>query len=210
MSNRKARLVGLAAFAVLLIVALHHTTRSSTPGQLDVDEKAETLLRASSLIDSNHDDKLDAAINQQISQLGNVNDANAAAKPDENASDEAFDAEKELITIRAHSPMVIFSKTFCPYSKQLKSLLQESYQITPQPAIVELDKHKHGEELQKYLEEVTGRRTVPNVLVGKSSESRGGADDFMALHQSGELMLQLTAWGEKLIDVTQIEAPSNV
>jgi hypothetical protein len=46
--------------------------------------------------------------------------------------------------------------------------------------------------------------------VGKSSQSRGGSDDMMALHESGELALLLIEWGEKLVDVKPVEAPSNV
>ena len=209
MSSRKARVVALAVFAVLMILALHHTTRSRVPTNLDTEKKAQTLLTSNSLIDSNNDDKVDAAINHQISQLGTEDEAKPETKP-EAAETGEFDPAKELVTIRALSPVVIFSKTTCPFSKRLKALLHDNYQITPQPAIVELDRHTHGAELQKYLAEVSGRRTVPNVLVGKASKSRGGSDDMMALHESGELVLLLIEWGEKLVDVKQGEAPSNV
>lgn len=208
--------MGLALFAVLMVLALHHTTRSSIPTRFGADKAAQTLQTASSLIDTNHDDKLDAAINDQISQLGSQADAQAGAQPPASEKNpvkddaDVFDPAAELVTIRALSPVVIFSKTTCPFSRRLKALLKDNYQITPQPAFVELDLHKHGAELQAYLAEVSGRRTVPNVLVGKLVESRGGSDDFAALHASRDLALLLIAWGEKLVDVTQVDAPSNV
>lgn len=77
---------------------------------------------------------------------------------------------------------------------------------------MELDKHGYGQNLQEYLEETTGRGTVPNVLVGTSLESRGGFDDIKKLHDEGKLLTLLVEWGStdsKKLDVKKIEAPSN-
>jgi glutaredoxin len=53
----------------------------------------------------------------------------------------------------------------------------------PAPFVVELDKHPNGPTLQKYLGEVTGRRTVPNVIV--NGVSIGGGDEMRSLEASG-------------------------
>ncbi|ESX00170.1 hypothetical protein KL918_004959 [Ogataea parapolymorpha] len=118
-----------------------------------------------------------------------------------------FDAAKEFKEILSLSPVAIFSKSYCPYSKKLKDLLQTSYDITPQPTVVELDLHKHGKELQDYIASVSGRRTVPNLFV--NGVSRGGSDEMSALHADNKLLDQLTAWGGPKVKVEKINKPSN-
>lgn len=217
-SNKKIRLVAISAVLILFIILFFRTSSESDirPETLNNDSKAQTLLTANNLIDSKNDDKVDAAINNEISKLNNDDSEQdtSSEKTQEGKSEktEDFDVAKALLEIRAMSPMVIFSKTYCPYSKRLKQLLRDNYQITPEPTIVELDKHGYGQNLQEYLEETTGRGTVPNVLVGTSLESRGGCDDMKKLHDEGKLLTLLVEWGStdsKKLDVKKIEAPSN-
>jgi glutaredoxin len=106
----------------------------------------------------------------------------------------SFNPVHELQSILMKSPVVIFSKSYCPFSKKLKHLLKTEYQITPAPVIVELDEHENGAELQKHVGEETGRFTVPNIIIG--GESRGGADDIVALHENNELMDLFHTWAE--------------
>lgn len=120
-----------------------------------------------------------------------------------------FDPQQALLEIRSMSPMVIFSKSYCPYSRKVKSLFADHYLITPEPVIVELDKHENGEQLQAYLAEVTKRSTVPNILVGKSTLSKGGCDDFVELHTNDILDESLNLWGEGALKVVKLEVPSN-
>lgn len=218
-SNKKIRLVAISTVLILFIILFFRTSSESEirPETLNNDSKAQTLLTANNLIDSKNDDKVDAAINNEISKLNNDDSEQdtSSEKTQEGKSEkteEDFDAAKALLEIRAMSPMVIFSKTYCPYSKRLKQLLRDYYQITPEPTIVELDKYGYGQNLQEYLEETTGRGTVPNVLVGTSLESRGGFDDIKKLHDEGKLLTLLVEWGStdsKKLDVKKIEAPSN-
>lgn len=218
-SNKKIRLVAISAVLILFIILFFRTSSESEirPETLNNDSKAQTLLTANNLIDSKNDDKVDAAINNEISKLNNdeseQDTSSEKAQEDQSEkTEEGFDAAKALLEIRAMSPMVIFSKTYCPYSKRLKQLLRDNYQITPEPTIMELDKHGYGQNLQEYLEETTGRGTVPNVLVGTSLESRGGFDDIKKLHDEGKLLTLLVEWGStdsKKLDVKKIEAPSN-
>lgn len=62
------------------------------------------------------------------------------------------------------------------YSQKAKELLG-SYELEPAPKIVELNVRTDGEQLQTMLARLTGRRTVPNVLLkvclhGHISKSR--------------------------------------
>lgn len=56
---------------------------------------------------------------------------------------------------------------------------------TPAPFVVEIDRHPHGRELQAHLGQVTGRRTVPNIMA--DGESIGGGDEMRSLEASGKL-----------------------
>ncbi|RPB09716.1 glutaredoxin, partial [Morchella conica CCBAS932] len=91
------------------------------------------------------------------------------------------------------APVVIFSKSYCPYSKRAKTLLLDKYNIVPAPLVVELDQHAHGAEIQAALGKRTGRRTVPNVLV--AGESIGGCDDVYAMEEEGRLHDRIKALG---------------
>ncbi|KAI7743596.1 hypothetical protein M8C21_000795 [Ambrosia artemisiifolia] len=88
----------------------------------------------------------------------------------------SFDSRLEdtVKTTVAHNPVVVYSKTWCPYSSEVKSLFN---QLGVQPLVVELDEiGAQGPQLQKVLEQLTGQRTVPNVFI-----------DTYNLHRNGEL-----------------------
>lgn len=111
-------------------------------------------------------------------------------------------AELELSRILALTPVTIFSKTFCPYSKKAKRILLQAFEIMPHPYVVELDKHEMGLELQKLLKAKTGRSTVPNVLV--AGHSIGGGDDMEELWESGKLGDRIKEFGgKKILAVTE-------
>jgi glutaredoxin len=97
--------------------------------------------------------------------------------------------------------VIIFSKTYCPYSKKAKHILLEKYRILPEPYVVELDINPLGEKLQALLAHMTGRRTVPNILlVGKSI---GGGDDMDELDQTDTLVAKFKEIGGTRI--TEVE-----
>lgn len=89
--------------------------------------------------------------------------------------------------------MIIFSKTYCPYSKRAKSLLTEKYNITPEPYVVELDIHPLGKPIQERLGKMTGRTTVPNIMI--NGKSIGGSDDIDAMDKNNELVDKIRALG---------------
>lgn len=107
--------------------------------------------------------------------------------------------------IRPHRSVIIFSKSYCPYSRKAKSILLEKYIIVPAPFVVELDNHPLGSQLQKHLEKSTGRRTVPNVLI--NGKSIGGGDDVEALDVKGELVDKVKGMGGKRIMEAKLTNP---
>lgn len=128
--------------------------------------------------------------------------AAAEKKPEtETRSKEAIAAREELDSILKKSPVIIFSKTYCPFSKRAKSLLMEKYSITPEPYVVELDIHPQGQALQDQLLETTGRRTVPNIMV--NGVSLGGADDITEMDQAGKLVGKIVDLGNKRVEVLE-------
>lgn len=96
---------------------------------------------------------------------------------------------------------IIFSKTYCPYSKAAKKLLLEKYSIDPPPYVVELDEHTLGKELQAKLGEMTGRRTVPNIMI--NGKSIGGSDDIAELDSRGTLIDKIKSMGGKRVSMKE-------
>ncbi|CZR60890.1 related to glutaredoxin [Phialocephala subalpina] len=118
-------------------------------------------------------------------------------EPIKEESEEEHNAEVELNLILKKSPIIIFSKSYCPHSKRAKDILLGKYIIDPAPYVVELDQHKQGPQLQALLAEKTGRKTVPNVLI--NGVSIGGGDDVAELHESKTLIDKINEFGGKKI-----------
>ncbi len=112
--------------------------------------------------------------------------------------------------------VIIFSKSYCPYSRRAKALLLETYTISPAPYVVELDlmtkpvpKPHVGDEdedipaptlgrkLQDLLASLTGRRTVPNIMI--NAHSLGGGDDIARMDAEGTLIDEIKKMGGKRI-----------
>ncbi|TEB32447.1 glutaredoxin [Coprinellus micaceus] len=82
------------------------------------------------------------------------------------------------------SPIVIFSKSWCPYCRRAKALLKEKFADVEQ-TIFELDERADGDEIQAYLLTKTKQRTVPNIFV--QQQHIGGCDDTTAAVASGKV-----------------------
>ncbi|XP_019096901.1 PREDICTED: LOW QUALITY PROTEIN: monothiol glutaredoxin-S12, chloroplastic [Camelina sativa] len=110
----------------------------------------------------------------------------------------------------AENPVVVYSKSWCSYSSEVKSLFK-SLQV--EPLVVELDElvflgkpsmpqgiglkrlqmfwwflaspGSEGSQLQNVLEKITGQYTVPNVFIG--GKHIGGCSDTLQLYNKGEL-----------------------
>lgn len=115
-------------------------------------------------------------------------------------SEEEHEIEVELNAILKKSPIIIFSKSYCPHSRRAKGILLEKYIIDPAPYVVELDQHPIGLGMQAHLADLTGRRTVPNVMI--NGVSIGGGDDVADLDAKRTLIDKIKdLGGKKMLDV---------
>eukprot|EP00890_Picochlorum_soloecismus_P004977 jgi/Picsp_1/5480/NSC_02839-R1_glutaredoxin type i len=88
------------------------------------------------------------------------------------------------------NPVMVYSKTYCPYCSQVKSLFTK---LNVPAKVVELDQLEDGDDVQSALQEVSGMRTVPQVFVG--GKLVGGCDDTLAAYKSGSLGSMLSEVG---------------
>lgn len=65
-----------------------------------------------------------------------------------------------------------------------------------------------GSDLQDVLEGLTGRRTVPNIMV--NSVSVGGADTIVDLDNSGKLISKFQELGNRKVEISQHFAAEEV
>ncbi|KAJ9176523.1 hypothetical protein P3X46_011828 [Hevea brasiliensis] len=83
----------------------------------------------------------------------------------------------------AENPVVVYSKTWCSYSSEVKTLFKK---LGEEPLVIELDElGPQGPQLQKVLERLSGQHTVPNVFIG--GQHIGGCTDTLKLYRKGEL-----------------------
>jgi len=96
---------------------------------------------------------------------------------------------QNLITAIKHqinnNKAIIFSKTYCRYSKRAKFIL--NHYIPGKYKVIEVNllPTEVGEELQDFMLEYTGARTVPRVFINRIIV--GGSDDLRVMRKSGEL-----------------------
>ncbi|KAG8916027.1 glutaredoxin [Tulasnella sp. 417] len=101
-------------------------------------------------------------------------------------------AVKELVEDAiANHKVAIFSKTYCPYCRRAKELIESFNLPEGEVEIVEIDIRDDGSAIQEYLKEKTGQRTVPNIFINK--EHIGGSDDLADLNSAGQLKPKLIA-----------------
>ncbi|KAF8836434.1 glutaredoxin [Paxillus ammoniavirescens] len=80
-------------------------------------------------------------------------------------------------TINSHK-IVVFSKTYCPYCNATKSYFANNYPAE-KVSIIELDARNDASEIQDYLLQKTGARSVPRTFINGSSV--GGNSDLQAM-----------------------------
>ncbi|KAI0266976.1 glutaredoxin [Gloeopeniophorella convolvens] len=98
--------------------------------------------------------------------------------------DPAPDWPARVRHLDAEAPLIVFSKTYCSYSKRAKDLLAR-YDLVPPPKIIEVDLRDDGDFIKAVLTRLTGRGTFPNAIL--RGRSLGGADDLAAMHREGRL-----------------------
>ncbi|EER09298.1 glutaredoxin, putative [Perkinsus marinus ATCC 50983] len=82
----------------------------------------------------------------------------------------------------ASNKVVLFGKSYCPYCTKAKGALAS---INANPKVIELDQRDDCSDIQDYLGQLTGARSVPRVFVNR--KFIGGGDDTVAKVKSGEL-----------------------
>ena len=94
----------------------------------------------------------------------------------------------------ASNPVMIFSKSYCPYCLRVKDLFDDL--SVPYKAL-ELDEHEYGDEIQQTLKQISGQNTVPNVFV--KGAHVGGSDNTHDAKQSGRLqeLLNKDVWAKQ-------------
>ncbi|CAN8257557.1 unnamed protein product [Cochlearia groenlandica] len=101
--------------------------------------------------------------------------------------------EETVKTTVAENPVVVYSKSWCSYSSQVKTLFKS---LEIEPLVIELDElGSEGSQLQNVLEKLTGQYTVPNVFIG--GKHIGGCSDTLQLHNKGELEPMLAEANDK-------------
>jgi len=88
--------------------------------------------------------------------------------------------------------MVVFTKSYCPYSRALRTMLDENG-LEGQYNVFEIDRREHGNELHKVLKEMSGRMTIPNVYLNR--ENLGGDEEVEAMAANGALKRKLQDLG---------------
>lgn len=99
-------------------------------------------------------------------------------------------AQKVVQDTIASKPVVVFSKSYCPFCIKVKDLFEKELKIpSDKLEILQMEDRPDCSALQAYLKELTGAQSVPRVFV--KGQSVGGCDDTFRLHQSGELKKRL-------------------
>ncbi|KAH7032467.1 glutaredoxin Grx1 [Linnemannia elongata] len=78
--------------------------------------------------------------------------------------------------------VMFFGKSYCPHCKNAKSVLAAK---GIQFKAFEIDLESKGAEVQDYLLQKTGQRTVPNIFI--NTHHVGGNSDLVAAKESGKL-----------------------
>ncbi|KAJ6956584.1 hypothetical protein NC652_007607 [Populus alba x Populus x berolinensis] len=131
--------------------------------------------------------------------------ATDSSSPSSSFGSRLEDAVKKTV---AENPVVVYSKTWCSYSSEVKSLFKR---LNVDPLVVELDElGAQGPQIQKVLERLTGQHTVPNVFIDfrklawflslyffvringvkvyvEGGKHIGGCTDTVKLYRKGEL-----------------------
>ncbi|XP_002734958.1 glutaredoxin-like [Saccoglossus kowalevskii] len=78
--------------------------------------------------------------------------------------------------------VVVFSKSYCPYCKMAKTALNK-YKIALE--VIEIEDRPDSEEIQDYLNTLTGARSVPRVFI--NGKCIGGGSETTQFDRQGKL-----------------------
>ncbi|KAF8647116.1 hypothetical protein AX16_006948 [Volvariella volvacea WC 439] len=107
----------------------------------------------------------------------------------------SIDWQKEVKLLHKKYPLVVFSKTLCPYSKRA-TLLLGHYTLSPPARVVQVDRRDDGHIIKSILTRLTNHSTFPNVII--KGRTIGGSDNLMELHTTHKLTKVLEKAGMKV------------
>lgn len=106
-------------------------------------------------------------------------------------------AGKELVSSLLKSKKVlVISKSYCPFCVKAKDVLK-NYKIDPACfEWLDIENRKDCDEIQAYMKQLTGAKSVPRVFIG--GKCIGGGDETAAAHRNGNLKKWLEEAGALL------------
>lgn len=81
-------------------------------------------------------------------------------------------------------PIVIFSKSSCPYCRKAKNVLSK-YKLDDKYYVLELNELSNTDQYQTELQKLTGDRTVPRIFI--DGKCIGDEEDLENLEKQGDL-----------------------
>ena len=90
---------------------------------------------------------------------------------------------EDFVKKAIQSPVVVFSKTYCPYCTRVKDIFSEAG--VKDLYVIELDERDDCSDVQDILLRMTGARTVPRFFIGEKSV--GGSNEVAAMAKKGTL-----------------------
>lgn len=129
----------------------------------------------------------------------------------------SFNPMKNLVQILNTSPVVLFINSKDEQFQTgnlLKKILLNNYQISPEPIIVDLNKHENGLLLQNYIKEYKLNRNdnakLPYLFINSRSVlDNDFKDNLLKYHDSGELLNRFKNFAEGKVRFDKLELPSN-
>ncbi|VBB32303.1 unnamed protein product [Acanthocheilonema viteae] len=106
---------------------------------------------------------------------------------------ESTDPHTFVTSLTSSTPVVVFSKTYCPYCRNAKRALSTFRLRDNSYKIIELDEREDCDNIQDALLQITGARSVPRVFIG--GKCIGGCDDTIAAQKDGRLEKMLKEAG---------------
>ena len=95
--------------------------------------------------------------------------------------------EQKVLALIQDNPIMIFSKSYCPFCDMTKNLLKNAG--VKSFKVIELDNDSDGTAIQAFLQKHSGQKTVPNCYIGQ--EHLGGNDDMHSAAKNGTLKSKL-------------------
>ena len=89
--------------------------------------------------------------------------------------------------------LVVFIKPTYPYCRRTQEPLSQLAFKQGLLECVDITANGNTTEIQDYLQQLTGARTVPRVFIRK--ECIGGCTDLVNIHERGELLTRIKQFG---------------